>query len=359
MAQAPIGIFADNKDIGNPQKKGSSKFNPSDQTYTIKGAGYNIWFGRDEFQYLFNKIEGDFIATANFELVGKGVDLHRKVGWMIRDDESENAPHISATLHGDGLTVLQWRALKGAFMRDPQDEIFTPKGNYNILQIEKLGKEVIFRVAHTGEPLQEVGRKTFEDLPNEVLIGLFVCSHNPQVVETAKVWNVRITKTVPQDYFPYDDVFLDSRLETVNILTGKRKVVYYQDGQLEAPNWMPNGKELLINKDGYLYKVPLEGGELEKFNTDFAIYNNNDHGISKDGKMLALSHHRYEMLGNGSTVYVVPIEGGQPQIVTDSTPSYWHGWNPNGKSVLYVGYRGIDTTFNIYEADIKTKKRNN
>ena len=142
--------------------------------------------------------------------------------------------------------------------------------------------------------MQEIGRKTFEELPNEVLIGLFVCSHNPKVVETAKVWNVRITKTVPDDHFPYDNGFLDSRLETVEIATGKRKVVYYQDGQLEAPNWMPNNKELLINKDGYLYKVPLAGGEMEKLNTGFAKYNNNDHGISKNGKMLALSKQSRE-----------------------------------------------------------------
>ena len=79
-----IGIFQVNSDIGNPKKTGSALYNASDQSYNIKGSGYNIWFARDEFHYLYNKIKGDFIMTANFEFVGKGTNAHRKTGWMIR-----------------------------------------------------------------------------------------------------------------------------------------------------------------------------------------------------------------------------------------------------------------------------------
>ena len=64
----------------------------------------------------YSKLSGDFILTANFELLGEGVDPHRKVGWMIRESLDDDAAHVSATLHGDGLTVLQWRELKGAHM---------------------------------------------------------------------------------------------------------------------------------------------------------------------------------------------------------------------------------------------------
>jgi hypothetical protein len=53
---------------------------------------------------------------------------------MVRESDDEKAASINATLHGDGLTVLQWRELRGAFMRDPEDEIFPPKNNYTILQ---------------------------------------------------------------------------------------------------------------------------------------------------------------------------------------------------------------------------------
>ena len=59
--------------------------------------------------------------------MGEGKDPHRKIGWMIRESDKEDAAHMTATVHGDGLTVLQWRRLRGAYMRDPQDEIFNLK----------------------------------------------------------------------------------------------------------------------------------------------------------------------------------------------------------------------------------------
>src|SRR6187551_1504513 len=126
----PVGIFQDHSDIGNPKIAGATTYDESTQTYTLTGGGYNIWFGRDEFQYAYKKLKGDFILTANFEFVGQGVDPHRKIGWMVRANTDTEAAHYSAALHGDGMTVLQWRALKGAFMRDPEDQIVSPKKNY-------------------------------------------------------------------------------------------------------------------------------------------------------------------------------------------------------------------------------------
>ena len=84
MAQSPVGIFSNHADIGKPKISGSAVFNVADQSYTLKAGGYNIWFGRDEFHFAYNKIKGDFILTANFKLVGKGTDPHRKIGWMVR-----------------------------------------------------------------------------------------------------------------------------------------------------------------------------------------------------------------------------------------------------------------------------------
>src|SRR5690349_12365841 len=118
-AQSPVGIFSNHADIGKPKITGNVVFNSTDQSYALKAGGYNIWFGRDEFRYAYNKIKGDFILTANFKLIGKGTDPHRKIGWMIRANDQEDAPHMTAVVHGDGLTSLQWRRLRGAYMRDP------------------------------------------------------------------------------------------------------------------------------------------------------------------------------------------------------------------------------------------------
>src|SRR5512145_1759453 len=165
----PVGIFEDHSDVGNPKHAGSAQYDENSQTYTLKGSGYNIWFERDEFHYAYKKIQGDFILTANFAFTGKGVDPHRKIGWMVRESLNDNASHYSAVAHGDGLTVMQWRPLRGAFMRDPQDEIFAPKPGYQILQLERQGKVIIFRAAQVGEPLQVIGSTKMNDMPDEIL----------------------------------------------------------------------------------------------------------------------------------------------------------------------------------------------
>ncbi|ERM83846.1 hypothetical protein P872_02175 [Rhodonellum psychrophilum GCM71 = DSM 17998] len=350
--QDTIGIFPSSKDIGNPKLAGSASYDQDGQHYILQGSGYNVWFERDEFHYLFDKIEGDFILTANFEFIGEGTDPHRKVGLMIRDSEEDNAPHISAALHGDGLTVLQWRELKGAFMRDPEDEIFSPKSHYGILQLERTGKEFTMRAAHVGEPLQLIGSHVMKTMGNSILAGIFINSHNENVVEQAKVWNVRIDRPVADNYNPGREGYLGCRLETMNVFTGIRKVIYEKEDRFEAPNWMPDGKKLLFNMDGALFTIPVAGGEIEKLNTGFADRNNNDHGISFDGKLLAISHHRQGFPGGGSTVYVLPLAGGEPKLITEETPSYWHGWSPDNKKVLYVGMRGEKKTYDIYQKNI-------
>ncbi len=343
--------FEANQDIGNPKLKGDLTFDSGSQTYTMKAGGYNIWFERDEFHYAYRKLSGDFILTANFAFEGTGVDPHRKYGWMVRESLDENAAHISAVNHGDGLVMMQWRKLTGAFMRDPQDELFGIRKGCQIIQLERVGKTYIMRVANPGEPLREIGQYEMEDMPDEAYVGIFVCSHNAEVVETAKIWNVRIDLPLPNDYNPYQSGFINSRLEIMSPFDGKRKIITQSKVGMEAPNWMPSGDKFLVNQAGSIMIVPLDGGEPVKLNTDFANRNNNDHVISWDGKQLAISHHRTGEKGGGSTIYVLPITGGTPRMVTENSPSYLHGWSPDNKWVTYVANREGEL-YNIYKKPV-------
>ena len=140
---------------------------------------------------------------------------------------------------------------------------------------------------------------------------------------------------------------LISRLETFDLATGERKVVMEYTGHLEAPNWAP-GDQLIVNSHGSLYRVPLDSPQLEKIPTGFADKCNNDHGVSPDGKMLAISHYdqpgvAYEDLDfRYSQIYTVPIEGGTPTQVTRERPSFWHGWSPDGQTLAYAALRNDD-----------------
>jgi len=215
------------------------------------------------------------------------------------------------------------------------------------------------RAAHWGEPLQMVASQEMPDMKDSVLVGPYVCSHDPEAVEEARVWNVRIDKPIPNDYSPNPGIklppnrsVLGCRLEILNVFDGKRKVIHQSSiERFEAPNWMPDGKRLLFNQGGSLYTIPVEGGTPEKFNTGPVGRNNNDHGISFDGKKLAISSSREGLQGGGSSVYVLPIEGGTPKLLTEKTPSYFHGWSANNKDVYYVAQRDVPI-YNVYKMDI-------
>lgn len=194
FAPSGVGLFEAGKDIGNPKLAGSSAYDPATKTYTMKGGGYNIWFERDEFQYLFREMEGDFTVSADFEFVGKGQDAHRKVGWMVRESTDDNASHLSGVIHGDGLTVLQWRVKKGDKMRDPEDEIFSKEKAIQTIEVTREGNTYTMRGAAKDKPLQLIGTHEMPNFGPKVLVGLFVCSHNPDVLEESRVTNVVVRK---------------------------------------------------------------------------------------------------------------------------------------------------------------------
>ena len=361
---AQIGIFDNQQDIGYVKIAGSSSYDEATQGYTVKGSGGNIWFNEDQFHFVYKKISGDFILTADFAFTGDtaGAVGHRKIGWMVRESLASDAMSMNACAHIDGLNALQWREMKGAFMQDPQGEIFSAKKGLQTMQLERKGKTLIMRMANRGEPLQLVGKHDLNDLKDTVLAGLYICAHDSSILASARVWNVRIDHPVENPYQPNPQLakpapreIMGSRLEIVDIANGNRKVIYESKGRFEAPNWMPDGRKLLYNDHGSLFIIPIDGGVPEKLNTGSVSKINNDHGISFDGKTIAISNSREGLPGGGSSVYVLPLSGGEPRLLTEQTPSYWHGWNPNNREVCFVAQRG-SKIFNLYKLNLNGGK---
>lgn len=139
-----------------------------------------------------------------------------------------------------------------------------------------------------------------------------------------------------------------SSVEIFNIRSRSRRVVWQTDRLVEAPNWSPDGASLVINGDGLLYRLPVEGGgDPVQIDTGFARRCNNDHGISPDGRWLVVS----DKVEHGkSCIYILPAEGGTPRQVTQTLPSYWHGWSPDGRRIAYCGIR--DDVFDIYTISV-------
>jgi Tol biopolymer transport system component len=128
---------------------------------------------------------------------------------------------------------------------------------------------------------------------------------------------------------------------TSDIGTGAVAVVLRSNALLEAPNWHPDGY-LIVNGDGLLYRLDRDG-TLARIDTGPLDRLNNDHGPSPDGLWIAVSDKTED---GASAIYVLPAEGGRPRRVTPRTPSYWHGWTPDGATLLYTARR--DAGFHIY-----------
>ena len=121
----PLGLFDGHGDVGSPQIAGSATYNAVSQEYTLRAAGVNMWAQRDEFHFVWKKMKGDFILQARVELVGAGVDPHRKLGFIVRSTLDADSPYADVAVHGDGLTSLQYRRTKGAITEQVQS---TPEG---------------------------------------------------------------------------------------------------------------------------------------------------------------------------------------------------------------------------------------
>ncbi len=135
-----------------------------------------------------------------------------------------------------------------------------------------------------------------------------------------------------------------SVLEIYDVETNERTVVAEMDYCIEAPNWTPDGKALIFNSEGCMFRIDLETKEISKIDTGYAIDCNNDHVLSADGRQLAVSHATKE--DGKSRIYTLPIEGGVPRLITPLAPSYLHGWSPDGKTLCYCAERNGD--YDIY-----------
>ncbi len=109
------------------------------------------------------------------------------------------------------------------------------------------------------------------------------------------------------------------------------------DGLIEAPNWSKDGQALFFNRNGRIVRYDLKNGAQSEIDSGYADNCNNDHVPPADGRMIAVSHGTRE--DGQSRVYILPLSGGTPRLVTPLAPNYLHGWSPDGRTLAYCAAR--------------------
>jgi hypothetical protein len=337
-----LGLFSNHADIGNVGKAGLVEFDSAKGVYRVTGGGENMWFTNDAFHFLWKKVSGDVVLSANILWPASEGNVHRKACLVVRQNLEPNSPYADAALHGNGLTSLQYRETPSGQTREIQSAVSGPAR----LRIEKRGNYVAMYIAGPGEKLHPAGGSFRLHLSEPYYVGLGVCAHDNEVSEQAVFSNVEIAS--PPAGAAATPV-IASTLEIIPIASTDRRVVYHTADHIEAPNWSRDGLYLLFNSKGRMYKLSVTGGLPQLIDTGSAVHCNNDHGISPDGRQLAISDQ--SSADGKSRIYVLPITGGTPRPVTSQAPSYWHGWSPDARTLAYCAER--NGRFNIYSVPVE------
>jgi hypothetical protein len=186
-----LGIFEGTSDVGTPSHKGSVVYDAAGKEYRITGGGNNMWAGRDDFFYVWRKVTGDVIITANLKIVSGGVP-HRKAGLIVRKDLEPGSVYADAIVHGSGLTALQWREKPDDVTRT----IHFPIDGPTQLRLERRRNVVTLFAGKEGGPLTELGSTELAPF-SPMYAGLGVCAHDDAAETTAVFSDVKLEVLPP------------------------------------------------------------------------------------------------------------------------------------------------------------------
>lgn len=314
-AEQGLGIFEQNSDVGQLDLESKVSYDPNTKQYTITAAGEDMWGNTDAFHFVWKKLSGDMTLTADVHLLGKSTNTYRKAGLMVRQSLDTNSAYADAVIHGRGLTCLQYRPAADANTADQCKRIPLKKAKKPVtIKLQRQGNTFTSYIIVKDEAPKLLGTEIVT-LKDPVYVGLLVCSHEKELHETAVFSNVKMenaeqeteqelkqeteqeTEKISQPVLQGD---AESTLETINIETGRREVIYRSKDHLEAPSWSPDGKWLM-----------------------FISY---DKGAA----------------GKDAALKIMPADGGDPKVLTrlsgDRGTINVPSWSPDSKSVTFVSY---------------------
>ncbi len=188
----PIGVFQGQSDIGSALVPGSAIYDASTKHYTINSAGYNIWYSRDEFRYLWSKMSGDVSLAADVTFPDAKGYGDRKAVLVIRQNLDDDSKEAMTGEHGVGMIHLAQRAERGGDLKDMQFRFGGTLANIRAkrIGIEKHGDSIALFISLEGEPVHQFGPPMNIRLDEPFYVGIGFCSHLPDKSDTAVLSNV-------------------------------------------------------------------------------------------------------------------------------------------------------------------------
>jgi TolB protein len=344
-ATGSLGVFEGQSDIGKVKPAGTASYSSTAKEYTLSAAGYDLWAAEDDFHFVWKKLSGDLVMTADMDFpVKKGIHhRYRKAVLMFRQTLDQDSAYADVAVHGDGMAALQYRRAKGANTQDIEIKGTSPRR----VRLEKRGEVFTMFASFVGEPLHQVGASIKLHFDEPFYVGIGVCAHDTSVPEKAVFSNLEI-KPITAPATPAK-LTLYSTLQTIAIDDAARQatVLLSEAGHSMAPNWSRDGKTIVFTRGSSIATIPAAGGTAQELNVGGLVSCSGSHGFSPDGKWFALSCATADRADR--RVFIIPAEGGKPRQVTENT-GYFHSWSPDGKTILYT--RGTKDGLTIYSISV-------
>lgn len=144
-----------------------------------------------------------------------------------------------------------------------------------------------------------------------------------------------------------------THFQVYNVERKTTETLFTIDGEWHAPNWTPDGKYIVSDMGGDLYRIAVSGadsGKPEKINAGQKINATNDHALSWDGRQIAVTGITLPMPVKMRTpadfpnsLFVMNADGSGAQKVH---LGWLHGWSPDGKFLVYTEYH--EDNYDIY-----------
>jgi hypothetical protein len=188
----PIGVFQGQSDIGSAVVPGSAAYDASTGQYTLNSAGYNIWYSRDEFRYVWKKISGDVSLAADVTFPNPNGYGDRKAVLVIRQNLDDDSKEAMIGEHGVGMIHLAFRADQGVFLKDLQYRFGGLLAGVHAkrIGIEKRGDSIAIFVSLQGEPMHQLGPPITLHFDGPFYVGIGFCSHLPATSDTVILSNI-------------------------------------------------------------------------------------------------------------------------------------------------------------------------
>ena len=198
----PIGIFDGQSDVGSAVVPGSASYDAGTKQYSINSAGYNVWYTRDEFRFLWKKMSGDVSLAADIQFPDPSGYGDRKAVLIIRQDLDDDSKEALVALHGAGMIQLAQRPGKDLRVKDTEYRIggrgrpggTSPDSLVTVsaqrIGLEKHGDSFALFVSLEGEPMHQFGPPLNLHLEAPFFVGIGFCSHLPDKADTAVLSNV-------------------------------------------------------------------------------------------------------------------------------------------------------------------------